>query len=228
MKYIKSAFLALFVFVVGIIAVNASPYTSEDVPTNSYVIGTHLFNTEHVLTMQDIMIAAKTIDGESLEDMIIYYKDIYGNWIDATTGNPIEFPETVDIQFVNLVELNPNLIIKFNSNGGSGTMQDQTITYSGKLFKEWNTASDGSGSKYTDGQTITNNGNIGIKLTLYAIWQPAYGDVNLDGTVDFKDVTTLRRYIKGTLELSENALINADVNLDNKVDTKDPYLITKD
>ena len=48
-----------------------------------------------------------------------------------------------------------------------------------------------------------------------------YGDVNLDGNVDSTDYDLLKTYVKGSSNLSEEALVNADVTLDGKVDVFD-------
>lgn len=48
-----------------------------------------------------------------------------------------------------------------------------------------------------------------------------YGDVNLDGKVDSSDFDTLKKYVKGQTNLSEESLINADITLDGKVDVID-------
>lgn len=46
---------------------------------------------------------------------------------------------------------------------------------SGKIFKEWNTAADGTGTSYTDQQSVTNIATVGTTLPLYAIWfNPIY------------------------------------------------------
>jgi len=76
--------------------------------------------------------------------------------------------------------------VVFNPNGGEGTMSPQTHTYdtelalsenafskTGYTFAGWNTASDGSGTTYTNCQSIDNltttaNGTV----TLYAKWTP--------------------------------------------------------
>ena len=77
-------------------------------------------------------------------------------------------------------------IVKFNANGGSGSMADQTFTYneeekaltantftqSGYDFVGWNTLANGTGTPYTDSQKVQNltdkaNGTI----TLYAQWK---------------------------------------------------------
>ena len=73
-----------------------------------------------------------------------------------------------------------NYTVKFNSNGGSGEMEKQTIaadssamlsdnayTRSGYSFTGWNTKADGSGTAYKNGQKITPTEDI----TLYAQWK---------------------------------------------------------
>ncbi|MBQ7945859.1 MAG: InlB B-repeat-containing protein [Bacteroidales bacterium] len=82
-------------------------------------------------------------------------------------------------------------ILTFNANGGTGTMDPQTFeegvartitansfTRSGYTFTGWNTNADGSGTSYTDKQSITLSQNI----TLYAQWElftPTYVDLGL-------------------------------------------------
>lgn len=76
--------------------------------------------------------------------------------------------------------------IAYNANSGSGTMSSSSHTYdtvanlttntftkAGYEFAGWNTKADGTGTSYTDGQSVknltsTNGGNI----TLYAQWEP--------------------------------------------------------
>ena len=76
--------------------------------------------------------------------------------------------------------------ITFDSNGGTGTMDTQaflegvkatlnacTFTRSGYTFNGWNTKANGSGTAYSDGQSVTLSDNT----TLYAQWkstQPTY------------------------------------------------------
>lgn len=61
------------------------------------------------MSTQKMMYAAKTIvlpDGipsqEALDYMIVYTRDLEGNWIDALTGQPVELPEYFDIDFKDL------------------------------------------------------------------------------------------------------------------------------
>jgi uncharacterized repeat protein (TIGR02543 family) len=73
--------------------------------------------------------------------------------------------------------------IHFNSNGGSGTMNDQTVnefeptalqdntfTREGFVFEGWNTAVDGTGDYYADGASVT----LLNDLTLYAQWDQLF------------------------------------------------------
>lgn len=91
--------------------------------------------------------------------------------------------------------------VSFNANGGSGTaMANQRIyegvatplsanTYtapSGKVFIGWNTAADGSGTSYTNQQSVTDIANPGTTLPLYAQWiTPDYIQ-----DMEFSDCTT--------------------------------------
>lgn len=93
--------------------------------------------------------------------------------------------------------------ISYNANGGTGTTASQTkvrgtdivlsansFTRSNYHFVEWNTAADGSGVSYSEGQIYQTDAN----LTLYAIWAinyilPTYNNVQLyrvdqDGVMD--------------------------------------------
>jgi len=83
----------------------------------------------------------------------------------------------------------------YSLNGGSGTVPTETNkTYGqtftaaattgitapiGKTFKEWNTASDGSGTGYAAGGTVTVPAS---NLTLYAIWEDVFVTVTVTST----------------------------------------------
>ena len=69
--------------------------------------------------------------------------------------------------------------VNFDANGGTGTMAPQiasaaadltlnTFTRTGYVFGGWNTAANGSGTAYTDGQEY----DFSADLTLYAQWKP--------------------------------------------------------
>ncbi len=54
-----------------------------------------------------------------------------------------------------------------------------------------------------------------------------YGDVNCDGIVNNDDVECLMQHILGVTELTEQGRINADVNIDGKLDAADCILILR-
>lgn len=73
--------------------------------------------------------------------------------------------------------------VKFNANGGNGTMSDQTMSYDqeapltkngfsrdGYTFTGWALTKDGS-VKFTDGQKVKNLTEDQNEITLYAIWK---------------------------------------------------------
>lgn len=86
--------------------------------------------------------------------------------------------------------------ITFNANGGSGTVPSSINTYvgvantipsnsltrTGYAFNGWNTASDGSGTAYATGSTITPSGNV----TLYAQWKTTYVKPEIQNLLAFR------------------------------------------
>ena len=89
--------------------------------------------------------------------------------------------------------------IHYDSNGGVGTMEDQdrayddkaplttnTFTFEGKTFNGWNTAADGSGTHFKDGEVNNLSSTEGDTVTLYAQWTTNTYTVSwkdYDGTV---------------------------------------------
>ncbi|MDO4472382.1 MAG: tail fiber protein [Bacillota bacterium] len=86
--------------------------------------------------------------------------------------------------------------ITFNANNGSGTVPSAISTYvgvantipsnsltrAGYTFDGWNTASDGSGTAYATGSTITPSGNV----TLYAQWKTTYIKPEIQNLLAFR------------------------------------------
>ncbi len=83
-----------------------------------------------------------------------------------------------------------NVVIIFNSNGGSGSMSNQVFTAgvsqklsantfarSGYNFIGWNTRADGSGTSYADKQSLTLT--EAVPLTLYAQWEQIVTNVEV-------------------------------------------------
>ena len=126
-----------------------SGYTFRGWNTQSNGSGTSYTNRQ---TVKDLTSAGKTIT-------------LYAQW----TENAPSTPKTYTV--------------RFNNNGGSGTMSDQTFTVgvsqalkantftkSGYTFKGWNTQSNGSGTSYTNRQTVKDLTSAGNTITLYAQW----------------------------------------------------------
>ena len=101
--------------------------------------------------------------------------------------------------------------VKYNANGGSGTMPDQTIPAGGTaalsaiaftgtdatpFFLEWNTEPDGTGVSYADGADYTAPGTVseGESVTLYAIWWSPPIMQNMSSSVCTTTPTLVRDY----------------------------------
>ena len=85
--------------------------------------------------------------------------------------------------------------ITFDANGGSGsvdaistyvgvanTIPSNSLTRAGCTFNGWNTASDGSGTAYATGSTITPASDV----TLYAQWQTTYVKPEIQNLLAFR------------------------------------------
>ena len=96
-------FLMLLGFA-GLTNVNAKEIAADDIEPRTYIIGSHEFTENSTLTTRHIMLASKTIDGDTLNDMVIYYKNPRGKWINGLTGETIEVSEKFNIEFVDLVK----------------------------------------------------------------------------------------------------------------------------
>ena len=106
-KFLLFSVVSILAMFLGIVSTDAKTINKDDIPTSTYVIGTHMF-TRSVnqdtgyngrLTTKLIMLAAKTIDGDSLDDMIIYYKAASGKWMDGLSGQVISNVDTFEIKY---------------------------------------------------------------------------------------------------------------------------------
>lgn len=87
--------------------------------------------------------------------------------------------------------------VKFNANGGSGSMPVESFTYdvskaltanaftrNGWTFLGWAESADATAAKYTNGQSVKNLATAGTK-NLYAVWEPRlYMIIDLSGGAD--------------------------------------------
>ena len=88
-----------------------------------------------------------------------------------------------------IVHFDPTSQFEGNTISGTGTMNDQSIyegvatpltnngftAPSGYYFAGWNTAQDGSGTSYTNQQSVTDLASAGNTITLYAMWTDCPG-----------------------------------------------------
>lgn len=122
--------------------------------------------------------------------------------------------------------------VKYDLNGGTGAIPDQTKTYGkemtisslqpakeGYTFIGWSKSLSAQSAEYLPGDKFNENADT----TLYALWKTntpkIAGDINGDGVVNGKDLTRLRKYLAGQdVQVNEDAL---DVNGDGAVNGKD-------
>ena len=108
----------------------------------------------------------------------------FGGWNTASNGSGSSFTDGAPVNLLADLTLyalwTPNpLTVHFDVNGGTGVMNDQIFAYEvpqalnahsfsreGHGFTGWNTAADGTGTGYADGQTLT----LTAGVTLYAQW----------------------------------------------------------
>lgn len=136
MNKLRVILFSLSIFVMMNV-VDAKTYTLDEIPDDSYVIGTHMFSNS--LTPSDspfysgifdsysVMLGSSTIDTtefESSTDFVIYYKITDGFWIDSLSGTDLTVPEEgFEITHVNGECVDPSCMgnsipVKFLSNAG--------------------------------------------------------------------------------------------------------------
>ena len=145
--------------------------------------------------------------------------------------------------------------VKFNANGGSGTMNNQSFTYdeepkalttnaftrTGYTFAGWNTKADGTGTKFIDGQKVQNlTANNNSTYNIYAQWTinqytltySAGEGGSVTATAGGKPITspaTINHGTSVTLEATpsgENAFAQWVDGSGVKVSTANPYTFT--
>ena len=114
----------------------------------------------------------------------------FTNWTTAANGSGTSYTDGQAVTNLGDTTLYANWAINtytiaFDANGGTGTMANKSMTYgtasnltansftkSGYTFKNWNTAADGTGTTYTNSQSVNNlSTENGATVTLYAQWK---------------------------------------------------------
>ena len=100
-----------------------------------------------------------------------------------TTNKTLSINPTANATYYAYYKAN-QYTVKFDANGGTGSMSNQSYAYgvsqaltanaftrTGYTFEGWNTKADGTGTSYTDNQSVSNlSSTDGATITLYAQW----------------------------------------------------------
>lgn len=128
------------------------------------------------------------------------------------------YGDTVTSQFTGNT---PSTICYYDTNV---TLETNRFSKTGYKFKCWNTKSDGSGTSYSSGQTLTkpnfvstNNGTI----TLYAIWEPITYTINFNGNNNWN--TSQGMYTSTDL-LGHKLRYDEPIKLTNRFNRIAPYV----
>ena len=238
---------------------SSEDYLNADIAPATYVIGTHMFTREQndnyngVLTTRRIMLASKTISGNTEENMLIYYKNARGNWVDALTNGAVNPEDKFDIAFINLerVQVDEELV-SYGDVNEDGVI-DGRDAFRLERYLGWTEESDYErpelSAQALRNADANNDGQVnGVDTNLIARFSVGkypntlpdypitdyvlYGDVNENGAVDPIDVTRLLRYVNWTEEsdyerpdFSAQALKNADINNDGILNNVDAVLL---
>ena len=167
----KKKIISVFVIVATLVGLfvfsqvtTANTNFGEDIPNNSYVIGTNLFTSDAMLTTEDIMLAAKTIENNTTNDMIIYYKTPRGKWVNGLTGEEITLSSEFYLEYINGVLIKS---IQYGDADGDGSVTMRDLIYIRRYLAGWEMPKD---------MNVRN------------------ADVNGDGKVTEADVVLLRKY----------------------------------
>lgn len=113
--------------------------------------------------------------------------------------------------------------VKFNANGGTGSMSNQSHTYSvsqaltanaftrtGYTFEGWNTNANGTGTSYTDKQSVSNlSSTDGATITLYAQWEELPANIH---NITYTTQATGWTYGAQPASAAEGATVTFEVN----------------
>ncbi len=132
---------------------------------------------------------------------------VFNGWYTGKNGTGTQLTDTASLTDDVIVYANWTVnkySIAFNANGGTGTMTNMSMTYdvsanltanaftrTGYAFKGWNTKADGTGTEYTDKESVNNlTAENNATVTLYAQWELSTVTITFikaDGTTTTKD-----------------------------------------
>ena len=156
----------------------------------------------------------------------------FTKWSNDETNNPLTIEiGTSDIE-IGPIYTRDNYQVIYNANGGTGSMDNQSIdvgvntkltkntfTKTDYEFIEWNTLPDGTGTSYLDEQDVINLTKTSI--TLYAIWAPEgtvaqIGDIyyeTLQAAINEVPTDSTKTTVKLLKDISETINIKSGRNV---------------
>ena len=241
------------------INVSAKEVSKNDIPSRTYIIGTHEFTRDPIdgntftgdykgiLETKYLMLGSTSINSIAINDMIVYYKNPDGVWLNAATSEEIEnVPDTFNIEYVNTKAVTINNAIKMSiannvtSTCNNLTVEEDGITYlsgsqdcinfnyvwySGKLWRITAINQDGSLKMITDDAITTISYNPQSKVNFYDISKK--DDTSYTGSYmyqflneDFLD--TLYNYQNIIVEDSTWNTTNSNASSKDDISTKLP------
>ena len=157
-------FLMLLGFA-GLTNVNAKEIAADDIEPRTYIIGTHEFTENTTLSTKHIMLASKTISGSTKNDMIIYYKNPRGKWVNGITGEEIIISSKIEITHIDEENIET---LQYGDVKNDGKINSKDVIILIRYLAGWEMPADAN---------IRN------------------ADVNADGKINEADVALLRKYI---------------------------------
>ncbi|MBQ8762675.1 MAG: InlB B-repeat-containing protein [Clostridia bacterium] len=123
----------------------------------------------------------------------------FGGWVDADGNTVTEADIATEHKSIYSVWNENSYTIVYNSNGGTGTVANQTATYaqsvklasggyvkSGYALKGWSTNANATTAEYQLGETVTGLTNVnGDTVNLYAVWAISEINVTFDNLINF-------------------------------------------
>ena len=135
MKKLINKFLFVLVLLLVSTNVNAKVIDKNDIFENSYVIGNHIFTENTILTTKHIMLASKTIGGNSLDNMTIYYKAPGGIWMDGLTGDILNVPDSFEVYYQDETKIEE---VQYGDVNSDGLVNRTDLLRLAKYFMGWN------------------------------------------------------------------------------------------
>ena len=124
--------------------------------------------------------------------------------------NPIIISKTITFHANNGTDTTKTQSIEDNKNT---KLSKNTFTRSGYIFKEWNTKADGTGTKYTDEQTV----KLTSDLNLYAQWIDLSASISVThSSINFGEVyNDFQNYIYRTVTIKNTGNVDVKLSINN-------------